>query len=96
MKIVFQDFKLFDQHTGYENLYLSGDYEAEKIEAVLDQMDLLDLKDELVKNISGGQKQRVAISRAVLGQPKIILLDEPTGNLDGMTTDKVMGYMEGL
>lgn len=96
LKIVFQDFKLFDQHTIYENLYLSGDYEAEEIEAVLDQMDLLGLKDELVKNISGGQKQRVAISRAVLGQPRIILLDEPTGNLDGMTTEKVMSYIEQL
>ena len=93
IKMVFQDFKLFDQLTIYENLYLSGDFEDEEIYSILESMDLLSLKNEYVKNISGGQKQRVAIGRAVLGSPKIILLDEPTGNLDGMTTDKIMEYI---
>ncbi|CQR47967.1 ABC transporter ATP-binding protein YtrE [Paraliobacillus sp. PM-2] len=96
IKMVFQDFKLFEQLTVYENLYLSGDYKREDIYSVLESMDLLELKDEVVKNISGGQKQRVAIGRAVLGSPKIILLDEPTGNLDGMTTNKIMVYISKL
>lgn len=96
IKMVFQDYKLFDQFTVYENLYLSGDFEDAEILSVLESMDLLELKDELVKNISGGQKQRIAIGRAVLGSPKLILLDEPTGNLDGMTTDKIMGYISKL
>lgn len=96
IKMVFQDFKLFDQFTVYENLYLSGDFGEAEVLSVLESMDLLELKDEVVKNISGGQKQRVAIGRAVLGSPKIILLDEPTGNLDGMTTDKIMGYISKL
>ncbi|MFD2046625.1 ATP-binding cassette domain-containing protein [Ornithinibacillus salinisoli] len=96
IKMVFQDFKLFEQLTVYENLYLSGDYKGDEIYSVLESMDLLELKDEVVKNISGGQKQRVAIGRAVLGSPKIILLDEPTGNLDGMTTDKIMSYISKL
>lgn len=96
VKMVFQDFKLFEHLTVYENLYLSGDYKEDEIYSVLQSMDLLELKDEFVKNISGGQKQRVAIGRAVLGSPKIILLDEPTGNLDGMTTNKIMEYISKL
>ncbi|WP_179128505.1 ATP-binding cassette domain-containing protein [Marinilactibacillus piezotolerans] len=96
IKMVFQDFKLFDQLTVYENLYLSGNFEDNEIYSILESMDLLSLKNEYVKNISGGQKQRVAIGRAVLGSPKIILLDEPTGNLDGMTTDKIMDYITKL
>ncbi len=93
IKMVFQDFKLFEQLTVYENLYLSGDFEDEEINSALESMDLLELKNEYVKNISGGQKQRVAIGRAILGTPKVILLDEPTGNLDGMTTDRIMDYI---
>ncbi|WP_047980674.1 ABC transporter ATP-binding protein/permease [Ornithinibacillus contaminans] len=96
IKMVFQDFKLFEQLTVYENLYLSGEYKGDEIYSVLESMDLLELKDEVVKNISGGQKQRVAIGRAVLGSPRIILLDEPTGNLDGMTTEKIMSYISKL
>lgn len=96
IKMVFQDFKLFEHLTVYENLYLSGDFEDDEIDSILESMDLLELKNDYVKNISGGQKQRVAISRAVLGSPKIILLDEPTGNLDGMTTDKIMDYITKL
>lgn len=75
---------------------MSGHYSEDEIDTVLKSMDLYDLKSEFVKNISGGQKQRVAIARAVLGKPKIILMDEPTGNLDGMTTDTVMKYVNKL
>lgn len=96
IQMVFQDFKLFEQFTVYENLSLSGDYTIARINDVLTQMDLKDLADERVKNISGGQKQRLAIARAVLSSPRIILMDEPTGNLDGMTTDNVMKYIMQL
>jgi len=96
IKMVFQDFKLFEQLTVYENLYLSGDSEEEEIDSILESMNLIELKNEYVKNISGGQKQRVAIGRAVLGSPKIVLLDEPTGNLDGMTTENIMNYIMKL
>lgn len=96
MRMVFQDFKLLDHFTVYDNLYLTGDYTEAAINEVLVDLDILELKDQLISTLSGGQKQRVAIARAVISQPKILLLDEPTGNLDTMTTEHIMSYMERL
>lgn len=94
--MVFQDYKLLEDLTVYENLYIAGNYSEKKIDEILNEMDLSNLKNNYVKNISGGQKQRTALARGILGEPKILLLDEPTGNLDGMTTQKIMKYIEKL
>lgn len=96
IRIVFQDFKLLEHFTVYDNLYLTGDYTESEINEVLQDLDIVDLKDQLISTLSGGQKQRVAIARAVISQPKILLLDEPTGNLDTMTTEHIMSYMNRL
>ncbi|AIY06649.1 hypothetical protein Plano_2684 [Planococcus sp. PAMC 21323] len=96
IQIVFQDYKLLENFTVYENIFYSGDYTEENINNILIEMDIIDLSGNLVKNLSGGQKQRVAIARAVIGNPRILLLDEPTGNLDGMTSAKVMQYIQKL
>lgn len=96
IKMVFQDFKLIENLTVYENIFYSGNYTDVHINNILEEMDIIEFKDHLVKNLSGGQKQRVAIARATIAKPKIILLDEPTGNLDGMTTDLVMEYLNKL
>lgn len=96
IRIVFQDFKLLEHFTVYDNLYLTGDYTENDINEVLKDLDIAELKNQVVSKLSGGQKQRVAIARAVISQPRILLLDEPTGNLDTMTTEHIMSYMERL
>lgn len=96
IRIVFQDYKLLNNFSVYNNLYLAGDYSDEIILDILQDLEIADLKDHLVAELSGGQKQRVAIARAIISQPKILLLDEPTGNLDSLTTDHIMKYMEKL
>lgn len=96
MRIVFQDYKLLENLTVYDNLYLSGHYTKRQIESVLNDLDIVDLKRHVVNELSGGQKQRVAIARAVISEPKVLLLDEPTGNLDSMTTEKIMAYLHQL
>lgn len=96
IRMVFQDFKLLEHFTVYDNLYLTGDYTEEAINEVLTDLDILELKNQVISTLSGGQKQRVAIGRAVISQPKILLLDEPTGNLDTMSTEHIMSYMDRL
>ena len=61
-----------------------------KVESLLKTLDILEKKDFLPNDLSGGQQQRVAIGRAVINKPKIILADEPTGNLDSKSSQKVM------
>lgn len=96
IKMVFQDYKLIESLTVYENIFYSGNYSGDQISKVLHEMDIVDFEHQLVKNLSGGQKQRVAIARAIIANPKILLLDEPTGNLDGMTSEMVMDYLDKL
>lgn len=96
MRMVFQDYKLLNQFSVYDNLDLSGDYSEEEIIQLLEELDILELKNHYVHELSGGQKQRLAIARAVISKPKILLMDEPTGNLDGLTTGRVMSYLKKL
>ena len=99
--VVFQDFKLLQKLTVYENVaFVLEMYGYDKMEVrakVLKALDLVGLKEK-VKNypheLSGGEQQRVAIARAIVNAPKLLICDEPTGNLDPDTSLEIMKVLE--
>lgn len=97
---IFQDFHLIDDLTIFENinlaLSLQGIKDDESIIEALKKVDLEGYQDRFPKELSGGQKQRVAIARAIVKNPKIILADEPTGNLDKVTTTQILDLLKEL
>ena len=100
---IFQSFNLIDELTVYENvelplLYLKipANERKEKIEKALERMSMMHRKNHFPQQLSGGQQQRVAIARAVVAKPKLILADEPTGNLDSTTSYEIMGVLEQI
>lgn len=101
---IFQDFNLLPVLTVYENveyplLMVRKTPEAERRERVLrllDAVGMLDKKDKYPDQISGGQKQRVAVARALVTEPKLVLADEPTANLDHATAALVIGLMKRM
>lgn len=100
---VFQSFNLIDELTVFENvelplLYLkvpAGD-RKKRVEAVLERMNIMHRRNHFPQRLSGGQQQRAAIARAVIAEPKLILADEPTGNLDSANGLEVMNLLTQL
>jgi putative ABC transport system ATP-binding protein len=101
---VFQSFNLIPRFTVLENVLLPTKYSKEPInfdatkraEELLDKFGILARKNFFPNKISGGQQQRVAIARALIMNPKIILADEPTGNLDSKTGDEILAILSHL
>ena len=100
---VFQSFNLIDELTVFENIELPLLYQKvpsskrkEMVTAVMEKMGIEHRRKHFPQQLSGGQQQRVAISRAVVGNPKLILADEPTGNLDSANGLEVMELLAKL
>ncbi|MCU7526507.1 MAG: ABC transporter ATP-binding protein [Ignavibacteria bacterium] len=100
---VFQSFNLIDELTVYENVELpllymgiSSSKRKEMVNEVLERTRMMHRKDHFPQQLSGGQQQRVAVSRAVVAKPKLILADEPTGNLDSANGEEVMNILTKL
>ncbi len=100
---VFQSFNLIDELTVFENvelplLYLgvSSADRKRRVNEVLELMNIMHRKNHFPQQLSGGQQQRVAVARAVVARPKLILADEPTGNLDSAHGDEVMKMLTQL
>ncbi|MCB0730568.1 MAG: cell division ATP-binding protein FtsE [Ignavibacteriae bacterium] len=101
--VVFQDFKLLEDRNVYNNLafvlHVTGTPRKvikEKIMSALRSVGLEHKYKNMPSQLSGGEKQRVAIARAVINNPKLILADEPTGNLDPKTSDEIMSILHDI
>ena len=97
---IFQDFHLIDELTIFENIKLALDLQRqnddEGVKRILDKVGLSGYENRYPKELSGGEKQRIAIARALIKNPRIILADEPTGNLDSKTTAQIMTLLKEL
>ena len=101
--VVFQDFKLLPKSTVYENvafaLEIFGTPSKDIYNKVIKVLDLVGLKNKAKQypsQLSGGEQQRVAIARAIVNGPKILICDEPTGNLDTETSLEIMNVLEAI
>lgn len=98
---VFQEFNILEDYNVYENIVLALQLQGKPVDEtevnqLLAKLELNDLRHRKVNELSGGQKQRVAIARALIKNPKIILADEPTGNLDSKTGEQVMKLLKEI
>ncbi|MES2690249.1 MAG: ATP-binding cassette domain-containing protein, partial [Bacteroidota bacterium] len=100
---VFQSFNLIDELTVFENIELPLLYlgmstatRKQKVDEVMERLEISHRKKHFPQQLSGGQQQRVAVCRAIVTNPKLILADEPTGNLDSKNGEEVMKLLAQL
>jgi len=101
--VAYQDFKLLSDRTVAENIavsmevsYRTSNQIRKRVRALLEELDLTDKHNSMTGDLSRGEQQRVALARAVANSPKLILVDEPTGNLDSTSTGRVMDMLKSL
>ncbi|MFA6866999.1 MAG: ABC transporter ATP-binding protein [Clostridia bacterium] len=99
--LIYQFYNLVPILTVEENILLPvrldrKSIDKDKLNSLLEKLDLMDRRKHLPNQLSGGQQQRVAIARALFNNPKIILADEPTGNLDSKNSEEIIKYLELL
>lgn len=101
--VIFQDYKLLNDLTIYENVKYTLDVigypkhkKQEQVLKTLKKVGIFEQKDKFPNELSGGQQQRAAIARAIVNEPKIIVADEPTGNLDPKNADIIMHILERI
>jgi putative ABC transport system ATP-binding protein len=100
---VFQNFNLIEELSIWENIELPLIYQGvrkterkRRVMEVIDRLEITHRKDLLPVQLSGGQQQRVAVARAIVTRPRLLLADEPTGNLDSMHGEEVMNILDEL
>lgn len=97
VSLVFQDYHLIDEFTVHENItMLCSEYNEHLLQKALTVAGIEHIQDKYPTELSGGQRQRVAIARAVIKEPKILLCDEPTGNLDKKTSKQIYPLLKDL
>lgn len=102
--VIFQDFKLLTDRNVRKNLefvlkatgWNDKEDRAQRISEVLKQVQMEGMEDRMPHELSGGEQQRIAIARSLLNSPKMILADEPTGNLDSETTEQIMNVFKEI
>lgn len=104
MGIIFQDFQLLHDRTVYKNLqfvlkatqWKDKSKIDQRIEEVLKEVEMTEKKDRMPYELSGGEQQRIAIARALLNHPRMIVADEPTGNLDTENANNIIGLLKEI
>lgn len=101
--MVFQDFRLLDKKTVYENVAFAMEVVhrskkdiKQRVPYVLDMVGIADKANRYPNELSAGEQQRVGIARAIVNQPRVLIADEPTGNLDPMTAMEIMNILEQI